>query len=650
MKMVISKQAKNILKIAAFLFAASFACAGIFFQNTSVGNALSGILLYFGIIIAFYSLFILLPLSLCSYKLFDGYKTSFKDAFLICLLFLAIAAAALSVITRSRTVYIWDYSAYWSQSIYMGNRIFEAKPFAILADVINGVRLHHYNNTIALLVSLPLRVLGRSYTAFALCSIALFVFPQALILSALVKKINTSYMTEKSVCNFPKWLNTALIISFGRAFSPSFIGFFDAAMLVPVSALLLLSAHLNFKKFELSKYLCIALLCLSIFVIRRYFSFFVVSYVFALAAKALCEFILEKDSRRLILKNYILSMLLIGSVCAILLSIFFMPLLKRYALGNYSVIYSAYKNGGILQNIKAQCSFFGLFAVFLAVLGFINLFSKRRLRSFAVFLLVSIITAWVYFFSVQSMSLQHNLILSAQFSILAVFGIIAALEFITKNIKEGRGKNQALITAASLAGLINLSLVFIPFNISKGGFSLFSANKIMPRKRQDIKILGDIINDINDMHKKNKSVYILSSSSHFNSSTFISYNMPFEFNAVPGLLGTHDVDLRDGFPVQFFDADMVIVCDPPQNHLPLGQEVINVPAKAILQGANFGSKYKFIKEWQLDYGVKAKLFERTEPYTKEDAEYIIHTFDKLYPEFKNIFSERIIKYFSDKKE
>ena len=104
----------------------------------------------------------------------------------------------------------------------------------------------------------------------------------------------------------------------------------------------------------------------------------------------------------------------------------------------------------------------------------------------------------------------------------------------------------------------------------------------------------------------------------------------------PKLLVTHDVDLQNGFPFQFFTAQYVVVTQPVGYHLPPEhQRVIGLLAEELIKGEGLGQSYVSLPlTFALEYGTTAYIYQKNAPFKAEDLERISDTFVKLYPGFK----------------
>ena len=147
-----------------------------------------------------------------------------------------------------------------------------------------------------------------------------------------------------------------------------------------------------------------------------------------------------------------------------------------------------------------------------------------------------------------------------------------------------------------------------------------------PIVREDMGALRTMARDIETTREASEAVYVLASSDTLNDSIVRDINLPDRF--LEGIAATAHVDKRDGFPNQFFAANYVIVTNPAQTHLPQGQMVISVLADAILKGECENLILK--KEYHLEDGVTAYLYQRTAPYDETFIQQLRAKFEKAY--------------------
>ena len=108
------------------------------------------------------------------------------------------------------------------------------------------------------------------------------------------------------------------------------------------------------------------------------------------------------------------------------------------------------------------------------------------------------------------------------------------------------------------------------------------------------------------------------------------------------LLVTHDVDKRDGFPWQFFQARYVVVTNPVGYHLaPENQRVVGLLAEELLRGEKLGQAYERLPfEFPLESGGKVYIYKKAKAFMAEDLQDISNIFVALYPDYRDKFEMR----------
>lgn len=160
--------------------------------------------------------------------------------------------------------------------------------------------------------------------------------------------------------------------------------------------------------------------------------------------------------------------------------------------------------------------------------------------------------------------------------------------------------------------------------------------------RDDIPRLHALADAINAENLGGK-VYILSSSIVLDSDLLDALDKPREEKPVRNLMRTMDIDLRDGFPIEFPRAEIVVVATPIQTHLAEGsQEVIRYLGELVLDSnSQIGRHFRFIREIELGYGVTAKIYRRVSDLSLEDRQLLDSYFSARYPGHDEIFHDRI---------
>ena len=168
--------------------------------------------------------------------------------------------------------------------------------------------------------------------------------------------------------------------------------------------------------------------------------------------------------------------------------------------------------------------------------------------------------------------------------------------------------------------------------------------------RHDIEDLKKFLNELNELTTRtDKRVYFLASSGEYNSAVLSCIYLPEKHNALQNLIGTKDIDLRDGFPIDFFDADYVVVTDPIQTHLRWQDQLTVVGlSEGVTHIQQLSRHFKQIKEYAFSYNenstVKFKLYEKISPYEKADIDFVESFFVETYPNQPELFKNRFEEY------
>ena len=141
-------------------------------------------------------------------------------------------------------------------------------------------------------------------------------------------------------------------------------------------------------------------------------------------------------------------------------------------------------------------------------------------------------------------------------------------------------------------------------------------------------------------------VYVAASGSQLNASILDSLYKPMQTAPMNKLGWTADVDLRDGFPRDYLQADLVVVTDPVQTHLrPGSQEVVRyLVEQTISQDSYLGRHFARVPvEFTLDNNVKVYLYHKISDFSFSDLEKLSEYFMSLYPQANELFEERILE-------
>lgn len=161
-----------------------------------------------------------------------------------------------------------------------------------------------------------------------------------------------------------------------------------------------------------------------------------------------------------------------------------------------------------------------------------------------------------------------------------------------------------------------------------------------------MEILHQIVKDVCNLESQgyDGGMYCIASHEHLNCETFMKLDFPEEtpFKAIY----TKDVDMRDGFCTDFFDADIILVCNPAQVHLGEEHQRIITTLNDIFLGepCEFTEKYELTEEYDIDYGITVYMFVKHTELDKEDILYVKGLYQEYYADYPELFANRFDDY------
>ena len=536
-------------------------------------------------------------------------------------------------IKQNKFIYYWDYSGYWTISIDRMKYMLENSVTKIISSLLESINNDDYNNFLPTVIAFPLRIVGYSFVRYICLLNVLFVIPAAFVQGKIATKIIKS---EKLKRDTVFTIGCIVSLFFSGNYYALMCGYIDVAVLLPMSIAIYLLIDYDFSRFNLKKNIAISIMLVLIWISRRYTIYFIIGYVVTLFLDGVLKSVIDKKNYIInLIKNYIF----IGVVSLSTLLILFPKFILKVLLTNYKDMYSAY-DALMKDKILSLTSAFGRYSALIVLLTiFLCLIYKRRRK--LIFCMIMMMTIeCLSFWTTQAMGIQHKMILNVPMFIVYVL----PLNFWNcLDVRKGWKylSNIVVITAISLVG-INYLCTFVPGISVKKGTQFFS-EKYYPLQRNDIdnlKKLADVLKQ--QVDSTNEHIYVSASGGILNTDILRKLYMPYEYDTIPNLDPSCEVDLRDGFPTEFLHAKYIVTTDPIQVHLKSGQEVVKYLASKIQNETTYiGRHYQKIYEIKLDDGYAAKVYEKRSEYTQEDLEKIREHFEKMYPGHDEMFRRKI---------
>ncbi len=575
------------------------------------------------ILLAFYYGVIICGLRFCAVDFIKIFRKEAREIFFVAAISLLFIFLEVSL---QRTIYIWDWLETWEPTVFCSERIF-TEPYALLSHLKNSINHSDYNNFLPMLMALPMHIFSKSFLAYNFYVWIMFALPALFISAAALKTFLDKNFKISTSC--AKILGVIAIIP--AVEMPILNGYANVSILLTGITIFLMLLNLNRAELQKKRLLIISLLAIFTVIQSRSAAYMLFGLFSGYTAYILCD---SKDFRAE-LKMLSKKFLFIGITAAALMAIMFFPFLKHALTYDFATAYSAYTLGhGFPIRILAHIYSIGFVPYAIFFVAIILGITKKFLRRYLIFSLVWIIISVMLICRIQFMSNQHQYIMLIPLCLVLAGFIVVSLK---------KYKTLGAILIALL--LINFGQAYskiLPLNIN-GVF--------LPPVRNDIEELKIFVKELNELSKMdNGKIYFVASSGSYNGAILRTIYAPDNFFAVPNLLQNSDVDLRDGFPIHFFDADIVVVADPIQTHLrPEDQSVVVAVAQAFMNPTVFSKHFTLVKEYPLpqnpnDNAVTLKVYKKISQYKKSDIDIAEKYFDRLYPNQPALFHDRFEKY------
>ena len=335
----------------------------------------------------------------------------------------------------------------------------------------------------------------------------------------------------------------------------------------------------------------------------------------------------------------------IGLAAFASLSVLAWPLIVTMLTTDYGDIYSAYADSGgsIAGHVGHFIRTFGVGLIAFTLIAVLYLLRYSRYRKLTMLLTIHLVIVVVHVSSTQEMGPHHMYLLMPSVLILLA---LAAVDAMCRNNALVRAGALVLLIAYIANGIASHIAVFAPAGdfVRQALVPVVPDNRRTPLVRRDIdefERLASILDSRVEQIGPDAKIYVLASSPVFNVATLnmleVSTGIPFA--AKNRLLRTADVDKRDGFPEELFEAAIVAVASPVQfHHEPEEQQVIGIPAEMILSATGIGRAFKLLPQtFELDDGVMVQLYQRTRANSPEERGELSNRLRAAYPDRPAIY-------------
>jgi hypothetical protein len=540
-------------------------------------------------------------------------------------------------ISQEKYIYFWDYFHYWYKFQNVGTALF-TKPLEELRIIYHTVRHDDYNLLPVFFLSPFYLFFGADRLSYILAIADIYVFSSAILLVFLTGKFISMSQQKNSIAASMLSLMTFILLP--QVWIPVLYGYPDIAGVTVIIIILLIWMRKPLEDQKWTTLVGLGLLLSFLVMLRRWYAYWTVSFFIAIAADMLITVLPKHRAQVARYVPYLKNMFIIGSVSVLSFFSVASPIAKKMLTTNYADIYSAYKRSPDLSRFfSVFFDDFGLLEITLCLAGMVCGILNKKTRRLSLFLLIQMISIILLFTRVQDFNSHHYYLIIPVIVIFISLSVITFLHYL-KSIPV----KLSFLAIYLLVFIVQFSVVFVPK--ASDYFAkitpLFPKSTHYPLVRNDLQKIDELLDVLKELLKGESTVYVLSSSMIFNSdivknACLSSYHAG---NLCEQILESSDVDKIHGFPMNFLNADYIVLASPNQYHLnPDDQRVIGVLADEIRNPKNIGVSYEQLPfAFALDDNVTVSIYKKVRPLRKSDLAALEDIFLGFYPNRKDIFT------------
>lgn len=485
-------------------------------------------------------------------------------------------------VKNSHFIYFWDNATYWdiSKQIATGG---QGRGLELARKVYESMLHSDYNMLIALLPAACMRLFGTSRLVYILSLVNLYTVPSLVVL----------YLTARRQTRSP-----AVAVVLAALFTPAMLflgmaGFADVAGIgICFLCFFLVQPGTGQKKEKLPwwKGLILGALLVLLMLMRRWYAFFAVSFLTAMAA----ECVLQRRKPIAL----IMAILTAGGI----LVLFFQPFITEKLLTDYGQLYAGYKFS-IPTDLKLFARYFGILPVCLFACSVWTMVREKEFH--LAFYWIQMVSCFLMFIATQTHGQQHLLLYIPAFMMLLI-------QFLPRLRKW---PSFLLVSVFAVVFMVNPFLLRQqPQSISEiEHYALVPDFSMRPRQRDDADSVLQLKQYLDEAVPEGKKVGILASSFVINGD--ILRNVEPSLNVEPSredyIVQLPEVDSRDTDLTPLYTTDYMLVAYPAQIHLPAeNQNVILEAVNSFEAQTDIAAAYEPEGGRRIVGGVSVQLYRK----------------------------------------
>lgn len=531
---------------------------------------------------------------------------------------------ALLYVRGEDNAYIWDYRWYWEQ-YYRYGEIFRRSVALWAGKIGELVGASEYNPFYTVLL-LPVYLLfGPSRFAYISGLTALFLVP-----CVLAAAFSASSVFGSLGLGVSRKLRLGFAV-FGLLFFPFWApvlrGLPDICGSIPLALALALVFSSGWgEKLDFKRMILLGVLLYLPFLFRKWHAFAVIGFYAAAFTVSLAGGWGNKKSTPVI---PLLNCLGAGIVTLLLVFGFQKELASQALHAGYAASFSHFKIPW-LENLGFCWRYFGPWTLGISALGLVFCFFTPGAWRLGVFVLLASFVDLGLEARIEAVPFHHLLPIALWLFVLSCF-FLARLEALVKN----RGTKIFLAAFILLGQAAVFGSVFYPFPAWCSGLSpLLNREKFYRIRIAQRREYGRLAAALTALLDKGGEATVFASSQVMTGELLLCLFGP----QLQGKLVECSHYPNHLIPLDALRCRYAVTTDPVQLNLPSRQQVVSVPARALLEGRGWGGAYRRLPGvYALDSGAKAFIFEKKRPFNQAQVEEIFDTFCRIYPDWREIY-------------
>lgn len=516
-----------------------------------------------------------------------------------------LAVVSYAFVRAERFVYFWDFSGYWVATIRLGELL--STPGAAMEAVFESVRHDKYN----LLAAIPLAPISRVFdddrTAWVLTILVVYGLPAVYGLVVLVGRLDRERSRAAAA------LAAAVVVLSPALWAPMLRGAVGIGG-VGLAVVLWLAYGTTLREIPIRRAIVCGVLLTVLVLFRRWYAFWAVGFLAALAIEALVQPRNPGERRAAAIVFGVTA----AASCVALFAIA-TPIAISMITADPAADRAAYRAPSFyLDGLLRIGRHFGVLPLLLAACGLGRALRNPQTRSLARLVAVQTVVVLVLFLRTQRFDRHHYYLLAPQ--------VVVFASVFLAGIARRAGGGRVVAGACVAVMALGFGAAFSPgvaASVGNPGW-LFGAPRYAPYTRDD---LPEVVRLAEELDARTRDaggkIYVLASYVLLNEDILRNAHRTTEAPDLSDrvLLSAH-LDLREPFPSRLFEAEYVVVTDPVRLHLPPSeQEVISIPARQILAGEGIGASFRRLPvAFTLEDGTEVGIWRRKTPVPADARE------------------------------